>query len=252
MDEAENRATILVVDDDDTVRGLLVEHLSGLGYEVLDAPSGETAVAAMDRDRVDLVISDIRMPTMSGIDLCARIKTDARFELLPVILLPGGSDFELRVAGLAAGADDLFVKPVNPIELGTRVAALLRVKALLDANRELYRTVQAQAAALTEHQRTPEQRVQEQAGEDSLAERDRCWLGHDVSHGREAGSNGSRDLMEPAPQRHHVDRFWNGRMNPIGQKHVNPRSARIDPDRRARETIVTERLRRQSRTRGVC
>jgi len=72
------------------------------------------------------------MEGMSGIDLCTRLKHDQRFQLMPVIILTGQSDLESRVAGLAAGADDFFAKPFDLIEIRTRVAALLRVKFLLD------------------------------------------------------------------------------------------------------------------------
>lgn len=154
--------TILLVDDEPNLRELLADELGVLGYGVLEADSGARALAALERGPVDLVISDIRMPGMNGIELCRRIKADARFALLPVILLSGLSDLDSRVAGLRAGADDLFGKPVSPVELQTRVAALLKVKALHDMNRRLYETVQAQAVELAEHRRTLEQRVQDQ------------------------------------------------------------------------------------------
>jgi putative two-component system response regulator len=69
---------------------------------------------------------------MSGVELCARVKADPRWQLTPVIILTAVSDLNARVAGLAAGADDFFAKPFNFVELRTRVAALLRVKGLLD------------------------------------------------------------------------------------------------------------------------
>jgi putative two-component system response regulator len=69
---------------------------------------------------------------MSGIDLCTQLKHDQRFQLTPVIILTGHSDLRSRVAGLAAGADDFFAKPFDLVEIRTRVAALLRMKFLLD------------------------------------------------------------------------------------------------------------------------
>jgi putative two-component system response regulator len=124
-------AAILVVDDEPDVRDTLREHLTGLGYRVVTAASAEAALEALGGTAPDLILTDVRMPGMSGIDLCKRLKADARFQLTPVIILTVASDLDSRVAGLAAGADDFFAKPVEFIELRTRVAALLRVKALL-------------------------------------------------------------------------------------------------------------------------
>ncbi|MBI3079113.1 MAG: response regulator [Deltaproteobacteria bacterium] len=125
-------ATIMVVEDDREVREMLEEYLTGLGYRVMTAASAEAALAVLDRSAPDLVLSDVHMEAMSGIELCARLKKDPQVQLTPVILLTAVSDLHARVAGLAAGADDFFAKPVSLIELRTRVAALLRVKSLLD------------------------------------------------------------------------------------------------------------------------
>jgi putative two-component system response regulator len=78
------------------------------------------------------VITDVHMGAMSGIELCARIKSDPRYELTPVVVLTAVADIDARVAGLAAGADDFFPKPVDFNELRARLGALLRVKGLLD------------------------------------------------------------------------------------------------------------------------
>jgi putative two-component system response regulator len=126
------QATILVVEDDTRVRGVLTEHLTTLGYGIVAAASAEEALQELEDTTPDLVLTDVHMGEMSGIDLCARLKRDPRFQLIPVIILTGQSDLRARVAGLAAGADDFFAKPFDLLELRTRVAALLRVKVLLD------------------------------------------------------------------------------------------------------------------------
>jgi putative two-component system response regulator len=123
---------VLVVEDDLTLQETLTSHLASLGYRVAGAASAEEALAWLDARIPDLVVTDVHMGTMSGIELCARIKADRRFQLVPVILVTAVSDLDARVAGLAAGADDFFAKPFDPVELKTRVAALLRVKALVD------------------------------------------------------------------------------------------------------------------------
>jgi putative two-component system response regulator len=126
------QATILVVDDDRQVLEVLAAQLTTFGYRIVTACSGEDALQALERATPDLLLTDVHMGAMSGIELCARLKRDQRFQLTPVIILTGQSDLDARVAGLAAGADDFFAKPVDLIELRTRVAALLRVKFLLD------------------------------------------------------------------------------------------------------------------------
>jgi DNA-binding response OmpR family regulator len=126
------QATILVVEDDARVRAVLTEHLTGLGYSTMEVPSAEEALQVVEEITPDLVLTDVHMETMSGIELCATLKRDPRFQLTPVIILTGQSDLESRVAGLAAGADDFFAKPFDLTEIRTRVAALLRAKFLLD------------------------------------------------------------------------------------------------------------------------
>jgi putative two-component system response regulator len=127
-----NRVTILVVDDDRQIREVLAEHLTEFGYSVVTAASAEAALAILDYTVPDLILTDVRMGAMDGIQLCAHLKRDPKFQLIPVILLTAVADLDARVAGLAAGADDFFAKPFDFIELRTRVAALLRVKFLLD------------------------------------------------------------------------------------------------------------------------
>jgi putative two-component system response regulator len=124
---------ILVVDDDRILRDALAEALTALGHATVTAASAEAAQAALDGGlRPDLILSDVNMPGESGVELCARLKTDPRFLLTPLILLTAVSDLDARVAGLAAGADDFFAKPFDLVELRTRVAALLRAKSALD------------------------------------------------------------------------------------------------------------------------
>lgn len=124
--------TILVVEDDQNVRHTLEDSLCKAGYRTLTAPSAEDALELLGTHAVDLIITDVHMSGMSGIELCAKVKGDARWQFIPVIVLTAFSDLDERLAGLEAGADDFFAKPIEPLELRTRTAALLRVKDLLD------------------------------------------------------------------------------------------------------------------------
>jgi putative two-component system response regulator len=126
------RHSILVVEDDDEVRSLLDDALRGLGYAVRTAASAEEALVALELAPPDLVLTDVNMGAMSGVELCARIKADPRLALTPVVILTAVHDLDARVAGLSAGADDFFAKPFELLELRTRLHALLRVKTLLD------------------------------------------------------------------------------------------------------------------------
>jgi putative two-component system response regulator len=126
-----DRPTILVVEDDPHTRDALSGLLRALGYQLVIAASAEQALDALNVVSPDLVLTDVQLGAMSGIDLCVRLKADPRYELTPVVILTAVGDLEARVAGLAAGADDFFAKPVEFVELRTRLAALLRVKALL-------------------------------------------------------------------------------------------------------------------------
>ena len=125
------RPTILVVEDEPHIREVLAGLLGALGYRLLMASSAEQALDALDVVSPDLVLTDVHLGAMSGIELCARLKADPRYELMPVVILAAVGDLGARVAGLSAGADDFFTKPVEFVELRTRLTALLRVRVLL-------------------------------------------------------------------------------------------------------------------------
>jgi len=131
LDVISERPTILVVEDEPHIRDVLAGLLGALGYRLLMAVSAEQALDVLNVVSPDLVLTDVHLGAMSGIELCARLKADPRYELTPVVILTAVGDLEARVAGLAAGADDFFTKPVEFVELRTRLAALLRVKMLL-------------------------------------------------------------------------------------------------------------------------
>ena len=125
-------ATILVVEDDPAIRQVLSDLLGQYGFRVMAAESAERALEFLDVVVPDLILTDVHMGAMSGIELCKVVKADPRYQLTPVVILTAVSDLDARVAGLAAGADDFFSKPVDFGELRTRLGALLRVKLLLD------------------------------------------------------------------------------------------------------------------------
>ncbi len=119
---------VLIVDDDAMVRETMREYVEELGYDVREAGCAEDALAVIAEALPDLVLLDVRMPGITGIELCRQLKADPATRLIPVVLLTGERELESRVAGLAAGADDYFAKPVHPRELGARLRSLIRLK----------------------------------------------------------------------------------------------------------------------------
>lgn len=132
MSEAPTRRTVLVVDDEAGNREVLEEVLAGLGHEVVLAEDGLKAVVEVERKPPDLILLDISMPGMSGIEVCQVLKRDPKRRLIPVVLLTGRGEREIRIAGLEAGADDFFNKPFDLVELTTRIRSLLDLKRFTD------------------------------------------------------------------------------------------------------------------------
>jgi putative two-component system response regulator len=123
---------VLVVDDyEPNLRGL-GQLLEQADYTVLTAANGRDALDIVKRERPDLVLLDVLMPGISGLDVCAELKRNADTRLTPVVLISGEQDRQTRLAGLDVGADDFLNKPVDPEELHTRVRSLMRLKRLTD------------------------------------------------------------------------------------------------------------------------
>ena len=123
MPEAES-LRILVVDDDAPVRRMLERSLGSEGHSVRLAADGGTALAIAEREPMDLVVLDVRMPGLDGLSTCRRLR--AAGHTVPILLLTAADEVADRVAGLDAGADDYLVKPFAPEELRARLRALAR------------------------------------------------------------------------------------------------------------------------------
>lgn len=125
-------ATVLVADDDRITRRLLVDILERHGFIVEAVSDGQAAVERVGQGGVDLVLLDILMPRLSGLEACRLLKSLAVDSFLPVVLLTVRTDTASRVEGLKIGADDYVCKPFDEEELLARVEAMLRIKRLHD------------------------------------------------------------------------------------------------------------------------
>lgn len=115
--------TILVADDDPHIRQLLVFALGKAGLDAVEAEDGEAALAAVAAHRPDLVVLDINMPRMDGLEVCRRLRASGD---VPILFLSSRDDEIDRVLGIELGADDYVVKPFSPREVVARVMAILR------------------------------------------------------------------------------------------------------------------------------
>jgi putative two-component system response regulator len=127
------RSRVLVVDDTESVRSLFRRLLMSDGHEVVMAADGAAALDAVQQHRPDVVLLDVDMPTMGGLEVCRRLKADPVTRLTPVVMVTGQTDLHDRLRGIEAGADEFLSKPVHPQELRVRVRSLSRVKHLIDA-----------------------------------------------------------------------------------------------------------------------
>jgi two-component system, OmpR family, phosphate regulon response regulator PhoB len=114
---------ILVVDDEEGVRALLTRYLEMEGFEVQEAPDGDTALSMIKERLPDLVLLDVIMPSSDGLDVLTHLR---RTSDVPIILLTGRDASADRVMGLKLGADDYVVKPFSPAEVAARISTVLR------------------------------------------------------------------------------------------------------------------------------
>ncbi len=115
---------ILIVEDDKNLRKLMITYLKKSNYNTYEATNGEEALNVLDKNYIDLIISDVMMPKMDGFDLIKELRTS--MYKIPILLITAKSDIKDKKQGFLLGADDYMVKPINMEEMILRVQVLLR------------------------------------------------------------------------------------------------------------------------------
>ncbi|MDZ7370015.1 MAG: diguanylate cyclase [candidate division KSB1 bacterium] len=133
---AERQAKILIVNDVPPNLELLRSFLDSENYRIFSARNCEEALKVVDENEPDLIILDVTMSNAGSVETCRQIKAADRAKYTPIIMVTGTNESESKILGLEAGADDFVGKPLNKIELLTRVRSLLRVKMLHDQLQE--------------------------------------------------------------------------------------------------------------------
>lgn len=138
-----SKGRIIIVDDDPHAVEILTRMLEREGYNCLSASSGAAGLQLLAAQPVDVILLDIMMPEMDGLEVCERLRADETLRQIPVILLTAKDDMETRARGMALGVSEYLTKPINKRELFTRIDAQLHSREL---NRKLAETVAAVAA----------------------------------------------------------------------------------------------------------
>jgi two-component system, OmpR family, alkaline phosphatase synthesis response regulator PhoP len=131
-DEQDKTPVVLVVDDNQQNRELLLAYLEDLDCRAVPATDGLDALKIIADDPPDLILLDVMMPKISGFEVCKRLKNDPKTSDIPVIMVTALNEFGDIERGIDSGTDDFLSKPVNKLELLTRVKTMLKLKHLTD------------------------------------------------------------------------------------------------------------------------
>ncbi len=149
----DTKAKILVVDDEDRNLRLMKLLLTSFGYDVLTASNGEEALEKVHDIPPDVILLDIMMPKIDGIEVARQLKREEETKIIPIVMVTALNEVEDRVKALEAGADDFLNKPVDKIELRARVQSLVKVKTCNDHMRNYQKELEAEVAKRTEQLR---------------------------------------------------------------------------------------------------
>ena len=179
---------VLIADDNTANLRILRMRLAADGYDIVTAVDGEEALAVAHESAPDLILLDIMMPKIDGIEVCRRLKKEQGPAFTPIILVTAMTDAKDIVAGLEAGADEYLTKPVDHAALSARVRSMLRIKGLHD-------TVTTQAEEIARWNATLERRVAEQVTELERVSRLKRFFSPQLADAIVAG--GAADPLRP-------------------------------------------------------
>ncbi|MGD9764897.1 MAG: PleD family two-component system response regulator [Candidatus Binatia bacterium] len=146
MSEQKNaapRGRILIVDDDPNTLEILRRWLNREGYTTISADNGRASLDVLEKEPVDVILLDVMMPGMDGLQVCERLRDHSSWRSIPVVLLTAKDDIETRSRGMLLGVSEYLTKPVNKLELFARLQAQLHT-------RELERRMAATAATVAD------------------------------------------------------------------------------------------------------
>lgn len=141
-------AKVLIVDDDPAQRLCMTELVESLGGTTREAVDGQAGLEAVAAEKPDLILLDVEMPRLNGLECCRRLKADPQTRLIPVVIITSLDTFEDRIRGIEAGADEFLTKPVRAPELLARMREMIRVKKLNESLESAENVIFALALAI--------------------------------------------------------------------------------------------------------
>ena len=160
LEEETEPSSVLILDSVEINRRVLRGMLKNGAYRILEAKRPSEAFEMVAHEKVDLVIVDLMMPEMSGLEFCRKLKTERRTQFIPILMLTSIQSVESEVAGISSGADEFLVKPLQPQVVRTRVRAMLRNKTLIDSLEEAETILFALAQSVEQRDRHTGQHCQ--------------------------------------------------------------------------------------------
>jgi putative two-component system response regulator len=160
LEEESQPSTVLILDSVEINRRVLRGILKNGAYRILEAKRPSEAFEMVAHEKVDLVVVDLMMPEMSGLEFCRKLKTERQTQFIPILMLTSIQSVESEVAGISSGADEFLVKPLQPQVVRTRVRAMLRNKTLIDSLEEAETILFALAQSVEQRDRHTGQHCQ--------------------------------------------------------------------------------------------